>query len=184
MIETLPRTISLAEWDEVVSHQEGVFELVAGIPTMSPGETGWNIDVAFELAARIRSAAGAGVRALPNYGVRTIDGTVRQPDLVVLGREVDISAARVDAEVVDLVVEVVSPDSIERDWITKRHEYAAAGIPLYLVIDDAATTPTLTLFTLDDATGTYSAPAGGSSVELVLSGEAITITSEALRRRR
>lgn len=36
---------------------------------------------------------------------------------------------------VAVAAEVVSSSSIERDWITKRAEYAAAGIPAYLVID-------------------------------------------------
>jgi Uma2 family endonuclease len=35
----------------------------------------------------------------------------------------------------DLVVEIVSPESAERDWETKRAEYAAAGIPEYWVLD-------------------------------------------------
>ena len=35
----------------------------------------------------------------------------------------------------DLVVEIVSPDSAERDRVTKLAEYEAAGIPEYWLID-------------------------------------------------
>lgn len=43
-----------------------------------------------------------------------------------------------------LVVEIVSPGSEAIDQVTKRHEYAAAGIPQYWVIDrDSAQTVTL-----------------------------------------
>ncbi|MEU8959706.1 Uma2 family endonuclease [Streptomyces sp. NPDC048518] len=44
----------------------------------------------------------------------------------------------VDASGVALVVEVVSPGSrnIERDRVRKRREYARAGIPVYVIVDD------------------------------------------------
>ncbi len=35
----------------------------------------------------------------------------------------------------DLVVEVVSDDSVERDWVTKRREYAEAGVREYWIVD-------------------------------------------------
>ena len=35
----------------------------------------------------------------------------------------------------DLVIEIVSPESEERDWEVKRAEYASAGIPEYWVLD-------------------------------------------------
>ncbi len=35
----------------------------------------------------------------------------------------------------DLVVEVVSPDDPDRDWVKKREEYARAGIPEYWIVD-------------------------------------------------
>lgn len=33
------------------------------------------------------------------------------------------------------MVEVVSPDDPNRDWITKRTDYAEAGIPEYWIVD-------------------------------------------------
>ena len=35
----------------------------------------------------------------------------------------------------DLAVEIVSPDSVERDWVTKRAEYEAAGVREYWIVD-------------------------------------------------
>jgi Uma2 family endonuclease len=35
----------------------------------------------------------------------------------------------------DLVMEVVSPDDPDRDYVQKRQEYAQAGIPEYWIID-------------------------------------------------
>lgn len=49
-------------------------------------------------------------------------------------------------EVADLVVEVVSPDDPDRDWVTKKREYAAAGIPEYWIADPRDRT--LTVFML------------------------------------
>ncbi len=37
----------------------------------------------------------------------------------------------------DLAVEIVSPDSVERDWVTKRAEYEAAGVREYWIADSA-----------------------------------------------
>lgn len=145
-----PVHLDLQEWDRFCNQHDDAYELVRGIPTVAPSEAGTNLNAAQILARILHRHAGSEFRALPGYGVllSAHDGesTVRQPDLVVLPRAVDISEPRVRACDVTLVVEVVSPSSIERDWITKRAEYAAAGIPAYLVIDVSAPVPTLTLF--------------------------------------
>ncbi len=36
----------------------------------------------------------------------------------------------------DLAVEIVSPDSIERDYVTKRTQYERAGVGEYLIVDE------------------------------------------------
>ena len=60
----------------------------------------------------------------------------REPDLVFVRREhVDrIKPTFVDGPA-DLVVEIVSPDSVTRDYREKLAEYEAAGIPEYWIID-------------------------------------------------
>jgi hypothetical protein len=49
----------------------------------------------------------------------------------------------------DLVIEVVSPDDPQRDLVTKRSEYAQAGIPEYWIVDPQ--TETITVLRLEDA---------------------------------
>ncbi|GCB47386.1 Uma2 family endonuclease [Streptomyces sp. NL15-2K] len=55
----------------------------------------------------------------------------------------------VDAAAVRLIVEVVSPGerNQDRDRVRKRREYARAGIPVYVLIDDYDGQGALTLFT-------------------------------------
>ena len=145
-----PPRVSLHEWETTWNLVEDAYELVDGVPTMTPPEAGTNIEAAALLHERLAPLVRPGHRVLPNYGVhvRTADGrdTVRQPDLLVLPRDVDIARPHVEAHAAALVVEVVSPSSIERDWVTKRREYAAAGIPNYLIVDVRGDAPQLWLF--------------------------------------
>jgi Uma2 family endonuclease len=46
----------------------------------------------------------------------------------------------------DLAVEIVSPDSVERDYEKKRNQYEAAGIPEYWIVDEEL--PKVTLLRL------------------------------------
>jgi Uma2 family endonuclease len=60
----------------------------------------------------------------------------REPDLLFVAREHHDRMRPTWIEgPADLVIEIVSPESEERDWQTKRAEYAAAGIPEYWVLD-------------------------------------------------
>ena len=56
-----------------------------------------------------------------------------------------------------LVVEVTSPTTIKEDLVDKKAQYAAAGIPLYLVIvlDEAYEIVDIREFHLDAATSAY-----------------------------
>ncbi|MEV0483231.1 Uma2 family endonuclease [Streptomyces sp. NPDC050508] len=59
-----------------------------------------------------------------------------QPDLVVIERGAGPDGGRLmPAEVITMVVEVVSTRSVHRDYEVKRSIYAAAKVPGYLVID-------------------------------------------------
>lgn len=61
--------------------------------------------------------------------------TVRQPDLVVVRSE--LAARDRITEPPLLAVEVISPGSFERDAVTKRSEYARAGLNDYWIADPA-----------------------------------------------
>ncbi|MBC9716228.1 Uma2 family endonuclease [Streptomyces sp. TRM66268-LWL] len=62
-----------------------------------------------------------------------------QPDLVVLERGAGPAQGRLlPAEIITLVVEVVSKTSVDRDYGEKRSIYAAGEVPAYLIIDPMA----------------------------------------------
>jgi Uma2 family endonuclease len=79
--------------------------------------------------------------------------TYREPDLLFLRAERDHLRHERYWESADLVVEIVSPKGVERDWETKKSEYALAGIPEYWIADPRD--KTLTIFTLDDGATEY-----------------------------
>lgn len=70
-------------------------------------------------------------------------GLFREPDLLVL---LSHHAERMQDRYwigADLVVEILSPDNRSHDLVTKRQEYAAAGIPEYWIVDPQAATITV-----------------------------------------
>lgn len=73
------------------------------------------------------------------------------PDVLVAPDDLaaDEDELGVDASAVRLIVEVVSPGkrNQDRDRIRKRREYARAGIPVYVLIDDYDGQGAVTLFT-------------------------------------
>lgn len=71
-----------------------------------------------------------------NFQIRTRPNLRRVPDLIFISKENEQNIARTEFEgSPDLVVEIVSHDSIERDWRVKYLEYEKAGIKEYWVID-------------------------------------------------
>ncbi|MFY1637851.1 Uma2 family endonuclease [Solwaraspora sp. WMMB335] len=86
-----------------------------------------------------RIAQAVGLR-IPGRG-GTVGGRI--PDLVVWSKPQSDAVWLPVADVL-LVVEIVSPGSEGTDMITKRNEYAAAGIPQYWIVDqDPAQTVTM-----------------------------------------
>jgi Uma2 family endonuclease len=85
-----------------------------------------------------------------------------EPDVMVLwpGTEADDDTSWYPADAVLLAVEVVSPDSVERDQVLKPAKYARAGIPFYWRVDrDDDGVPVCYTYQLDKATQAYQ-PAG------------------------
>lgn len=81
----------------------------------------------------IQSIGGA-IRFAP-LRLRLWPGKIREPDLMVLQRADDPRRQEIYWTGADLVLEVVSEDDPERDLVTKRREYAQAGIPEYWIVD-------------------------------------------------
>ena len=96
-------------------------------------------------------------------------GKYREPDIVFMAAEHADRLGEQFWEGADLVMEVVSPDDPERDKVTKRREYAQAGIPEYWIVDP--TDASITVLTLRGQKyalhGAFVAGESASSVLLV-----------------
>lgn len=80
---------------------------------------------------------GVGVVMFAPLRIQLWSGKFREPDIVFMAAE---HADRLGEQYwrgTDLVMEVVSPDDPQRDRVTKRREYAQAGIPEYWIVDPA-----------------------------------------------
>ncbi|MCY3818980.1 MAG: Uma2 family endonuclease [Gammaproteobacteria bacterium] len=88
-----------------------------------------------------------GVALVAPLRIRIREGRYREPDLLLLRDAND--SRRQDRYWLgaDLVVEVVSRDDPERDYVQKRHDYADLRIPEYWIVDPQA--ETITVLTLD-----------------------------------
>lgn len=75
----------------------------------------------------------------PEFQIRLDRPSRREPDVlyVATGNLGRLHETRLDGPP-DLVVEVVSPESESRDWRVKFHEYEAAGVREYWIIDPAS----------------------------------------------
>lgn len=92
----------------------------------------------------LRSIKDKGKASLAPVSVRLWPGTLREPDLFYLS-ESRLKQTREYPDGVDLAVEVVSgsPRDRKRDLVTKRKQYAKAGISEYWIVDLKRTTVTV-----------------------------------------
>jgi len=82
------------------------------------------------------------------FGVNVRGGSYYVPDVIVFRRSAFARWARaIEPADTLLVAEVLSPSNAGRDLVTKRHEYAAVGIPQYWIVDQDERT--VTVLTLD-----------------------------------
>jgi len=77
-----------------------------------------------------------GVKPGSNFQVRLRAGLRRIPDLMFIakGNKGQLKRTEFDG-IPDLIIEIVSPDSVVRDWREKYFEYEQAGVREYWVID-------------------------------------------------
>ena len=74
-------------------------------------------------------------------------GMFREPDLLLLVQVRDPRNQNAYWLGADLVLEIVSPDDPDRDLITKRTDYAGAGVPEYWIVNSL--TETIIVLSLD-----------------------------------
>jgi len=192
-LRTPMRELTIAEWHDLYGDYEGGHcELVRGQAIVTPTESTQNLNAAMKLLRLLSPRIGARWTALPGVSIQLAEepaALVRVPDLLLVRSAIVGPTWKVAPADISLVVEVVSPSSVERDRVTKRAEYAAVGIPNYLLIElGPDNSPQLWLFdTLltDETSGitTYADPTGdGTTVTLHIPGaDPITITADDLR---
>ena len=76
-----------------------------------------------------------GIALVSPMRLKVADSRFREPDLLLLRDARDSRRQNRYWLGADLVVEVVSPDAPERDYVQKRRDYAAASIPEYWIVD-------------------------------------------------
>jgi len=101
------------------------------------------------LYERFKEAVGGGLVLVAPLRLKVRPGTFREPDILML---FDGAHPRFQDAYwlgADLVVEIVSPDDPKRDLETKPHDYAAAGIPEYWIVNPLI--DTITVLVLEGA---------------------------------
>ena len=100
--------------------------------------------------------------------LRIRPGKFREPDLLVVRDSKDARSSDRFWTGADVVVEVVSPDNPERDFVQKRHDYAEATVAEYWIVDPL--TESITVLKLAEAgyveDGLYGREDRASSLEL------------------
>src|SRR6185437_6378902 len=160
--DELPEYMPETEYHELSEQISRTIEIVHGhvIKCESPSPQhnliARRLSIALESA---RSPAGPCLRVETDVDIvlgRVPTFTFRRPDVVVYKR-LDDPTRKPTAQETLLVVEVTSPTTIKEDLVDKKAQYAAAGIPLYLVVvlDEAYEIVEIREFHLDAATAAY-----------------------------
>jgi Uma2 family endonuclease len=114
------------------------YELFEGTLLVSPAPIVPHVHATDELGWLLRRAAPADLHvSTSGLGLYVSDKTYFVPDIIVVPRPAMKARRRgVTPSDARLVVEVLSPSNAGHDLMLKRHAYAAAGIPLYWIVDE------------------------------------------------
>lgn len=133
---TAPRGYTLEDLAALPEHVHA--EIVNGslvinaAPSRPHNRIGWRLAALLDEYAPEGVAITTGVDLVvqPSAPTRT-----RRPDVVAYAASVDETGEALTPAAVRLLVEIVSPESQERDRLIKPAEYARIGIPAYWVIE-------------------------------------------------
>ncbi len=124
--------LTLEEFEQLPEDDSHRYELQEGVLQVTPKAASLHQRVVKRLTAVLDRQLPVAWEAIPDVEVvlaTTWPPSVRVPDVVVADTaRTDANPNRLYAQDVVLAVEVVSPDSARTDRVTKRHEYAGAGI--------------------------------------------------------
>ncbi|WP_239089431.1 Uma2 family endonuclease [Sphaerimonospora thailandensis] len=109
------------------------------------------------LTACLDSQAPAHLAPVHRMDVKLGHRTRPCPDVAVIDAEAAADMARTFYETreVHLVIEIVSPESVERDRKLKPLRYAEAGIPHFWRVEENEGRPVVYVYERDPATGSY-----------------------------
>jgi Uma2 family endonuclease len=148
-------------------------DLINGVIYMASPDN-WDAGNLFGLVFRLMGdyaeARDLGVVVGPRIAFRLDDRGGPEPDVAFVRKDREhLAREGYFAGPPDVAVEIVSPDSVERDYVAKRHQYREAGVPEYWIIDEE--NRRVTLLSLD-ARGRYREvkPRQGKYVSRVLPG--------------
>ena len=137
------------------------YELIDGelILIPSPNQAHQTSSISLGSAMHIFSKAnGLGIVLLAPFDVLLSDTDVVQPDIMFVSREREeiITYANIRGAA-DLVVEILSPSSVSRDWGAKMALYAEHGVKEYWIVDPMRRVVWLMLLRGDilEVAGTY-----------------------------
>ncbi|MEW2528983.1 Uma2 family endonuclease [Streptomyces sp. NPDC047071] len=135
-------------------------ELIDGalVFMMSP-QRSWYSRIVTALTVALMQQAPEGAEVEREMTVRLDARNRPEPDLLVTTATYDPDRTSYDPVDIQLVVEVVSPESAHRDRTVKLRKYAEAGIPHYWCVEDEDGAPVVHVYELDEPTRAY-APAG------------------------
>ncbi|MEV7522964.1 Uma2 family endonuclease [Streptomyces sp. NPDC091371] len=144
------------DWDSVVRLWEEMdvpkgckVEIIEGIVTVAPPPANAHNLIAVSLQRRLYTAIPDDWEVFQTLNTAVPSRTgLYIPDLAVVPREaVPERDNFVPAAAAELVVEITSKSNAVHDRVSKLNGYAAAGVPLYLLIDPHATgSPTIHLY--------------------------------------
>lgn len=144
IIDVPDHVLTPREWQSLDREPYLHYELSEGVLVMAPRPSPVHQDT-------VRRIANALERVLPTGFVPVLDveiaissaepPTYRAPDIAVVPSDVVDRRPRLDPSHVLMAVEVVSPNTVTDDRVTKRAQYETAGIGVYLVIDTVSADP-------------------------------------------
>lgn len=177
--------LTLAEWDALPEDTSRRYELVEGVLLVAPRPAPMHQRAMVRLTAELDRQLPDELTALADVEV-VVDArypaTVRAPDVVVVrSSRAQQNPARLTAADVLVAAEIVSPGTGRTDRVTKRTEYADAGIPHYWLVE-LDPPVTLTAHTLVE--GEYEHVAGGIGMIAILSPAAVRLDLDTLTSRR
>lgn len=137
--------LTIAEYAALGEDDRYRWELQEGNLVTSPSPTPRHMIASGELRDQIKQQLPPHLRVIQDVDIDLQlappdqPGVSRRPDLIVVDRRaldrVDTEGGLLRAGDVCLVVEIVSVGSRRMDYVTKRSEYADAGIPHYWIVD-------------------------------------------------